>query len=319
MAFFKKRSTDSEQTQEPSINETEVKESAGAEHQEDGFVSEKEQPVKEKEYARPQTRLVLPQGKDELPNELRYVMQFIHSELPPIEEGTLSIDGYKLEQGTFGFTLTAFLRNNTEEAIFLTFVPLVLFDADNNLIARRVFNLDAVEMEPKTALPYQFEFYPEHFTMNSFDLSSWYVAFHMHGDEFRAVTPIEPFETREDFSIQNQVEKEYRQARAHALNILEETQGQINFIRGGFAFSEAGNLAVELYIRNGREEEVSLPDNLVCTVLDTQGDEVASASFDLSGVLLPPSSVTLYTLEYDKNLIRKENPDLSDWSIRVEG
>ncbi|WP_027415553.1 SLAP domain-containing protein [Aneurinibacillus terranovensis] len=336
MAFFKKRRSAAEAapelSQETSPEQTESQElqeaaETGQAHESAENTSTIEEEnnnqeagsTEEKKWAKPQTTLVIPDTfKENLSNEMRYVMQFSYSELPQLEQGELSIDGYRIEQGPFALTLTAFLRNNKEEEVILTQVPLVLVDANYNAVARKVFNLQALEIQPGTGIPYRFDFYPEHLITPSADLSSWYVGFHMQSGQIKPTTDTLSFEVRENSSmLQDKIEQEDRRVYADLQRVLEQTEGQVNFIGARVSVSDEGELAVEILVRNGQDEEIHFADQIVFELRDARGDVVASKPFDLSDLHIPPHTVARYTLEYGKNAFLKEEPDFSDWSITL--
>jgi SLAP domain-containing protein len=334
MAFFKKRRSPAEaespQAQQETAreeldvtNESTEAEPAPQEEQsvDSAEVSEaEEKEAEETDWTAPQTRLVFPeQNREDIPNEQRYVLQFAFSDLPPIPDGQLAINGYKIEQTAFSLDVTAFLRNNTEETVHLTLLPLVILDANQNAVARKVFNLDAFELEPGTAIPYVFKFFHEDIISFNLDLSAWFIGFHMQNGELRANTPVEdPFESNPEYNWAQHVSQEDQEVYRQFQQILEQTQDQVNFIATRIHVSEQDELSVELMLRNGTDESVSFRENMTFTLRDGNSDVIATQAFDLSGISVDPQTVALTTLTFDGGNWIKRDADLSDWTLEVE-
>lgn len=211
-----------------------------------------------------------------------------------------------------------YLRNNTDEDVTLTAVPLVLFDANQNMIARRVFDMKGLEVQAKTAIPYQFDFYPEHMLTQSANISSWEIGFHMRNYSISSVISEFNFETSEVFSPDEKIEEEDRRVYSDVQRALMETEGQVGCLIGRVDVSEEGDYSVLLLIRNGRENEVQLANNIPIALLDGIGEVVAEGQFDLSSISLPPQSVVPYTITYPASAVRKAEPDLSGWSVAID-
>jgi len=305
ISFFKKlRSSGAKQ------QEVEQAPAAGEEHAE---------PEKTEEV-RPVMGLYFPKEFDsQFAQEDRYVMQFFLSELPEVAEGKLSIDGYKIGQDTTGLSLLAVLRNNMDADIALTRVPLVLQDAAQNTIARSVFDMSEAGVVPAhSAMPWRFVFPYSDFLVPQADLSSWSVGFHMENGEIQTQVSEFDFEPADQFSMSEYIEERDQQVIDEIKRAIEQTENQVNFIGTTVNYTEDGSLVAELFLRNGRSEEVALDKAMVFTLRDAAGDVVASRTLDMSQVKLSPKSVTRWTLTYDKDTQQKENPDLSEWLVEVE-
>jgi SLAP domain-containing protein len=276
--------------------------------------------VKENQDVRPVMGLHFPdEFNNQFSQEDRYVLQFFVSELPPVEEGKLAIDGYKIGQTVDGLVVLAVLRNNMDVDIALEQVPLMLQDAQQNTIARSVFDMSEAGAIPAySAVPWRFVFPYSDFLMPQMDLSSWSIGFHMEsGVILTAVSELD-FETTEEFSLSEHIEAQDHRVHMDIQRALMETEGQIGFMVGRVDVSEEGEYSVLLLVRNGCEEELRLPDNVSVTLLDGAEETVAEGLFDLSENPVPPLSVVSYTLTYPADAVRKADPDLSGWSVAVE-
>jgi SLAP domain-containing protein len=276
--------------------------------------------VEEEEQQTSTLALHFPNSSDNgFSQEDRYVLQFFVSELPAIRVGELAIDGYKLSQGPSGLLVQAVLRNNMDSDIQLQQLPLVLQDANENTLARSLFDMSKADIIPAhSAVPVSFMFPYTDFLLPQADLSSWKVGFHMADGLMRTVVSELDFESAEEFSMHDHLEQRDQQVIADIQKAIQQTENQVNFIGTTIDYNDEGELVVELFLRNGREEEVTLDNNITFSVQDAAGDIVASKSVDMSQIKLSPKSVTRWTLVYDKASQKKENPDLSEWTVETK-
>lgn len=263
--------------------------------------------------------LYFPQGVDTgISMEERYVLQFFVSELPEMAEGELAIDGYKLTQDEAGMMLQAIVRNNMDVDIEIGTVPIVLIDADHNMVVRSMFDLTSFgEVPARKAMPCRFFLPFSDFLVHQADLSNWMIGFQMEdGRVMRAVTELD-FEQSTDFSLEEHVEAQDQQVLDAIQRAIAETEGQVNMFGTSLGQGENGELIVELLLRNGRNEVVEMTDGMVFTILDAARDVVASRAFDFSSVKVEPKSVQRLVLEYEVGDWQKAEPDFSEWSVDV--
>jgi SLAP domain-containing protein len=154
--------------------------------------------------------------------------------------------------------------------------------------------------------------------MTQADLSSWSVGFHMEDGSIRQVVSELDFESAPEVSMQDYVEKRDQQVMDEIKKAIEQTENQVNFIGTTVQYTEDGNLVADLFLRNGRNEEVTLGKEMTFILRDAADDVVASRTFDMSHMKLSPKSVTRWTLTYDKASQKKENPDFSEWVVEVK-
>ncbi|MED0738675.1 SLAP domain-containing protein [Aneurinibacillus thermoaerophilus] len=259
----------------------------------------------------------LPGHDKSFSQEEGYVLQFFISELSPIAEGQVAIDGYKIEQEVNGLKLTLVLRNNMDADISLERLPLVLQDANQNTVARSMFDMKETVIPAHSAVPLRFLFPHHDFLVPQADFSSWKVGFHMEDSSVRPVVSELDFEPAVHFSMREYMEKQEQQVTENIRKAIQETEAQINFIGAAVDDAEDGSLVVDLFLRNGRTEEVALKKDMAFVLRDAAGDVVAAQAFDLSQVKLAPKSVTRWKLVYDKESRKKQNPDFSEWSIQA--
>jgi SLAP domain-containing protein len=252
-------------------------------------------------------------------SEEKYILHYFLDELPPLKKGMVAIDGYKLTQDRGrGVTLVALLRNNKEEEISLSRVPLLLCDADHNMIARKVFTREVGTIPACTAIPWRFVFEYDDFLVSHADLSSWSIAFQMEDGSACRETSILNFEIEDSFSKEKYIEAQDQRVLAQIKKAIEKTENQVNFIGRTVYYTEDGKLVAELFLRNGREQEVALDDHMIFTLRDAEDDIVASQAFDMSHIRLSPKSVTRWMLVYEVHAQYKDEPDFREWLIAAE-
>jgi SLAP domain-containing protein len=77
-----------------------------------------------------------------------------------------------------------------------------------------------------------------------------------------------------------------------------------------------GNLAVSLFIRNGNKQHINL-EQLPLELLDATDEVVARGSFKLDNLEVKANTSKPWTFIFPSQMVTKENPDLSRWTIKV--
>ncbi|MFT9849631.1 SLAP domain-containing protein [Aneurinibacillus sp. REN35] len=244
-----------------------------------------------------------------------YVLQFASSELPEIEQGVLAIDGFKLKQEFQGFSVQAFIRNTMADDVTIDKLPLVLKDADGKLLAHHVFELDeAMRIPQNSMVPWRSVFpYPSFITSNG-NLSAWHVAFYMKGGETHTRITDLNFETS-DQSWQQQSQQVDSEVMEGIQKALAQTEGMVHILGLSAAVRQDGGIDAMVALRNDRDEAVYLEDNTVFALVDAQGNELASHTFDLSHIELPPHSASPYTLLFPKESVQVAGDSLEEWAL----
>ncbi|MDA1654647.1 SLAP domain-containing protein, partial [Bacillus cereus group sp. TH150LC] len=76
--------------------------------------------------------------------EQKYIYQFLHKELPRLEEYQISLSGIEIEKRDSGYDVAVFIRNTVPKPISFEEVALILLNKEKKLCARKTFNLSAL-------------------------------------------------------------------------------------------------------------------------------------------------------------------------------
>lgn len=109
-----------------------------------------------------------------LPTEQRNTLEQLLSTLPALKKDEVNITGVQLkDQIEESLAVTVFIRNGSSQTLSFQQIPLVLSDANNNIVAKGSFKLDNFEVRPNTTKPWTFIFPKEMIDKDDKDLSRW--------------------------------------------------------------------------------------------------------------------------------------------------
>lgn len=109
-----------------------------------------------------------------LPKEQQQALEQLLSTLPSLNEDEVNITGVQLkEQPNDGLAVTLFVRNGSNKTLSFQQLPLVLTDANNEIVAQGSFKLDNFEVNANTTKPWTFIFPKELINKEAKDLTKW--------------------------------------------------------------------------------------------------------------------------------------------------
>lgn len=254
-------------------------------------------------------------GKDEVNTELyfspnasvtdeeKYYFQFLHNELKPLKENQLSIAGIDLVKDEGEWVVMAFLRNSLDRGVEFSDTPLVLMGPDGDLLAKKTFQLaDIGEIPARSSVPWRFVFQQSEMEKEEIPATGWQLAFE--------IKPKHRLDLEEAWE-KSLAEKDKEILRQVVENAAPLKEGEVNFLGIQAKLLEDG-LHVTLLIRNGSDKNVQL-EQLPLIVQDGQGDEIAQGGFKLDNFTVKANTSKPWTFIFPKDLVTKENPDLSTW------
>ena len=110
---------------------------------------------------------------ENMTEDQRQELERVLAELPPMKLGEVTFSPLNA-QITSDVLITVIIRNATDEALELEQIPLVLYDAHGEELARGLFDTEDLLIEPFKAVLWTFNFGPvSHATV--IDLSSWHI------------------------------------------------------------------------------------------------------------------------------------------------
>ena len=111
-----------------------------------------------------------------LPKEQKEALEKLVIRSPSLKEDEVNITGVQLkEQPDDGLAVTIFVRNGSNKSLSFQQLPLVLSDANNEIVAQGSFKLDDFEVQSNTTKPWTFIFPKELVNKEAKDLTRWTV------------------------------------------------------------------------------------------------------------------------------------------------
>lgn len=246
----------------------------------------------------------------DLSNQEKYVYMYKHQELPLLKENQISIKGLKLLQFQDGFVVVAFLRNTLSRAIRFESVDLLLLDEDGTAIAKKQFELDGIgELPALSCMPWRFLFNNEDKLTETLPKEGWSIAFELkHSTSVPHRLDLEESWERELPPAQ----KEQLEKLVASLPAL--SPNEVNIMGLEVKMRDNGTMVTTVLIRNGSLKELQL-EQLPLVIEDATGEVVCQGSFTLQDFKVKPNTTKPWSFIFPKDLIKKENPDLSKWKV----
>lgn len=239
--------------------------------------------------------------------ELKYVYQFLNLDLPPLKPNQISLSGVDLKHEGETVTVTAFIRSSLSKPIHLQEMPLLLLGINDEMLARKVFNLSEVsEIPAKSSTPWIFTFGSEDLgAVEEFPKTGWKLAFELKAQQKHELDLEE--------SWANSLPEEDK-ARLHQLvaEIQAPKPGEVNFMGLQAKQTDEGNLHVTMLIRNGSDKNIQL-QQLPLEVTDASEEVIAKGGFTLDNLEVKANTSKPWTFIFPSELVLKENVDLSVW------
>ncbi|MCU5170501.1 accessory Sec system S-layer assembly protein, partial [Bacillus paranthracis] len=182
--------------------------------------------------------------------EQKYIYQFLHKELPRLEEYQISLSGIEIEKRDNGYDVAVFIRSTVPKPISFEEVTLILLNKEKKLCARKTFNLSALgDIPANVNMPFIFTFEQETITDAELSQTDWELAFEL---ESKHVLDLDP-------SWEAQLPEASKEAlRNFVDNLTPPNDGEINFLGLQAARKENGDLHTTLLIRNGCKDNIQL-------------------------------------------------------------
>ena len=251
------------------------------------------------------TELSIPQQWN-MGDEERYVYAFHNTQSPKLHKNQISIYGMELlRPAEKKIKITGLIRSTVVEPIQFEDTMIILAGPDNEVLARKEFNLNKLgTLQPNTSRPWEFDFEEEDFL----------------GD---ITQPIDDWSLAFEIKREHQLDLE----ESWAKSIAPETQtalekiiadapelkpGEVNFMGLSAKVQDDHGLSITLLIRNGTDKNVNL-EKIPLGVKDAGGEEVARGSFTLKKFQVKANTSKPWTFVFPESMVSNKNPDLSRW------
>lgn len=250
-----------------------------------------------------------------VPQEQRYIFNFLANELQPLKPNQLSLAAINIEVDpiTKAWNVKAFVRSSLEQDIQLGDIELLLLDKNDKQIASKSFNFAELGALPaKSARPWVFTFETSTLTtaMEEAPEEGWKIAFNL--------VSLRGHQLDLDETWKKQLPEDQQQALGNIVrNLPKLGKNEVNFTGLQAKIQDDKSLVTSIFIRNGNNKAINI-EQLPLEIVDANGKLVAKGSFRLDPVLtVQPNSTKPWTFIFPEDLVTEGEFDLSRWSARV--
>lgn len=244
--------------------------------------------------------------------EQEYVFRFLSNELEPLKPNQISLSGIDIdvEPANGSWLVKAFFRSSLDQQIEVGTVELILFDENEKMLASDEFNLAELgDIPARSARPWIFEFTKENIFAEEPPAENWKIAFN--------VQSMVPHKLEFEKAWEEGLTEEQKEGLEKVVDGLPKLKPrEVNISGFQVKSEEDGSIAASVFIRNGHSKEINI-EQLPLELIDGEGDLVARGSFGLDQFSVKANTTKPWTFIYPKELVQKESPDLSRWTIRV--
>ncbi|MGE7842258.1 accessory Sec system S-layer assembly protein [Lysinibacillus sp. NPDC093712] len=249
----------------------------------------------------------------DVPQEQKYIFNFLANELEPLKPNQLSLSSISIEDEprTGKWLVRAFFRSSLAEAIELGEIELFIMDKNDELIASKKFDFKALGTIPaESARPWVFEFEKSTIKVDEVPEDGWKIAFNL--------VSLRGHQLELDPSWEQQLPAAQKEELAKIVNTLPKLgETEVNFTGLQAKLEDNGNLNVSIFIRNGHNKAINL-EQLPLEIIDATGKQIAKGSFTMDPILtVQPNSTKPWTFIFPAELVDAQQADLSRWTARV--
>ena len=249
----------------------------------------------------------------DVPQEQKYVFNFLANDLAPLKPNQLSLSAINIEPvlANGSWNVKAFFRSSLAEAIELGEIELLILDKDDNRLASHYFDFKELGVIPaESARPWIFNFPQSSITSEDVPEEGWKISFNL--------LSLRGHQLDLDDTWKKQLPKEQQEKLAEIVKTLPKLgKTEVNFTGLQTKLNEDNSLHASIFIRNGHDKAINL-EQLPLEIVDARGVIVAKGSFKLDPVLtVQPNTTKPWTFIFPAQLVTAEGADLSRWTARV--
>lgn len=249
-----------------------------------------------------------------VPQEQKYVFNFLANELEPLKPNQLSLAAINIEEdaATGDWNVKAFFRSSLSQSVSLKEIALFLTDVDGKVIAKQSFDFAQLGVIPaESARPWVFTFKKDSLLTDAVPAEGWKIAFNivsLRGHQLDLDTQWE--------KQLNDAQKEELRRVVSSLPKLRDKE--VNFTGIQQHVMDNGNLQITLLIRNGNDRDINL-EQLPLEIVDAHARVVASGTFKLDPVLVVRANTSKpWTFMFPSTLTHElDTADFTRWTARV--
>lgn len=247
-----------------------------------------------------------------IPQEQDYVFRFLANELEPLKPNQISLSGIDIdvEPANGSWLVKAFFRSSLDQQISVGEIELLLLDEEGNTLASDQFDLKELgDIPARSARPWVFVFTKENVFAEKLPVENWKLAFN--------VQSMVPHKLELEQAWEEGLTTEQKEGLGKVVESLPKLKPrEVNISGFQVKKEEDGSIATSIFIRNGHSKQINI-EQLPLELIDATGELVARGSFKLDNLSVKANTSKPWTFIYPKELIQKEEPDLSRWTVRV--
>lgn len=247
-----------------------------------------------------------------IPQEQDYVFRFLANELEPLKPNQISLSGIDIdvEHANGSWLVKAFFRSSLDQQISVGEIELLLLDEEGNTLASDQFDLKELgDIPARSARPWVFVFTKDNVFAEEPPSENWKLAFN--------VQSMVPHKLELEQAWEEGLTAEQKEGLAKVVESLPKLKPrEVNISGFQVKKEDDGSIAASIFIRNGHSKQINI-EQLPLELIDATGDTVARGSFALDNLSVKANTSKPWTFIYPKELIQKEEPDLSRWTVRV--
>ena len=247
-----------------------------------------------------------------VPQEQKYVFNFLANDLAPLKPNQLSLSAINIEPTANGsWNVKAFFRSSLPEAIELGEIELLILDKDDNRLASHYFDFKELGVIPaESARPWIFTFPKSSISADEAPGEGWKISFNL--------LSLRGHQLDLDETWKKQLPASEQEKLAEIVKTLPKLgKTEVNFTGLQAKVNEDNSLHASIFIRNGHDKAINL-EQLPLEIVDARGEIVAKGSFKLQPVLsVQPNTTKPWTFIFPAELVSAEGIDLSRWTARV--
>lgn len=247
-----------------------------------------------------------------LTEEQKYTLNFMHFELPKMKRNRINLVGMQITQNDSNLEVSIFIRNSSELDITLPKEAIIeLKTKDNQLIAKRIFDLSEVGTLPKeSSRPWVLEFPKQELLLTQFSTLDFKVDFSFE----QIVREQLVFDARWNGLLTAEAKKDFQQLVSQLPPMKDDSIALVGYAIKKF---DDGKIGASAFIRNSYSKPAAFK-SLPVMILDKNKQIVAEGMFEDLNITIPPKSITPWSFAFGPTTIRQKDADLSQWYITIK-
>lgn len=231
------------------------------------------------------------------------------NELPPLEDGQVSINGiYTFDMGD-KLEVSVYLRNGLSKQINFDKVPLVIVNKNGEVLAKQIMDMkDFGILPPLSARPYKVYFDKNNILIDKISKDDWKIQFE------QSITAVNTVKVEFE-DMPESIHHELKSSFIKFLNDLPLIKaGDVNIEVFKTLKCMDNSISIIFLIRNGCDTIVKL-ERLPIIVKDDAGEIVAKGIFDIENISVNPHKAKIYDFTITEDYIVNKDYDINNCKV----